>query len=486
MGIWDNTARNVSCAEKTFTSVGTREVRDTHAVGTKEIPRLNLKNSLNSRRNFRAPVSIEEKVGLNGVQGRDGLDSSTVADAKTTTIKEVPLDQSDVKVGFSCYQRDVEVISDPTVETKNGVDELAERHPPVSLEKNVNLSGTQRVYGLDDSFISKVSTTDSTPERITTDEMSSTRAEESPTEKDVISDLFEKTEKEEGACTEEGDADTLAAVAKEIPMADAESTKIEDSAREADVANDSSTETSPRKHRTTDADKDPSLLPLDATDDEKAKRFYNAAAMLEEDEDAKFSDGSIWTEKACLCTALTLNPNFGSAYYNLGVCLGEDEQVSLFGFDDWNNKKLWIRAIDCDPDSRCEWWTLAENLEDGATVHFDHDGRSPWERHRLLMRCITFAKDEKITMGRTEECSLQDVYLRAIEADPTFAYAYARLGKSLQPGQRVTLPDGAEVTADELLAKAVAMNPYSLENFSKLDTPLEAVGEEDEEEEEFD
>jgi hypothetical protein len=228
------------------------------------------------------------------------------------------------------------------------------------------------------------------------------------------------------------------------------------------MAKKSSTDTATNKHRTLDPDKDPSLLPPDATDKEKAEFFYNAAAMLEKDEDAKFSDGTIWTERACLCAALAFNPNLGPAYHDLGVSLKYDEKISLFGHE-WSNKMMWIRAIDCNPLSRLGWWTLSEHMEDGDTICFEHNNGGPWDRHRILMRCINFAKGEKITMKSTEECPMQDVYLRAIQIDPTFSYAYARLAQSLQPCERITLPNGTQVCADELFALAQEMNPYSLQ-----------------------
>jgi hypothetical protein len=411
----------------------------------------------------------------------DQRDVKVISDPSGKKKKEVDefAEQNEIKVLFSFYQRDVEVISDPSAKTKKEVDKLAERYrSSMVIEEKVNLNGVQG--GAD----SEVSTIDSTPDRTTADAMSTSRAVESATDEEVdeAAQLVPpEVEEEVGEFAGEAGADSTAEVATEIHVADVEEV-VEDSTREANVAQDSSTEAVPRRHRITDADKDPSLLPPDAPDNEKAKRFYNAAAVLEEDEDAMFSDGTIWTERQCLCTAVTLNPNFGSAYYNLGACLKGGEQISLIGFDGWCNKKLWIRAIDCDPDSRCEWWTLAEDLEDGGEVHFDHDDGSPWDRHRLLLRCITFAKGEKITMGGAEECSLQDVYLRAIEADPTFAFAYARLGKCLPPGERITLPDGAEVTADQLLAKAAVIDPHSLEGNVRLEPCLEAVREESDDE----
>jgi endonuclease YncB( thermonuclease family) len=162
-----------------------------------------------AKRYCSSPLCTVESVNLNGIQGKDGLDRSSPANRKIMMAK----DQREIKVIFSFFQRSVEAISKPSLEIEKAVSESAERYSssPVSIEDKVNLSGVQGRDGLDTSFVSEVSTTDSTPEHATTDAKNVSRSEESSPSVASI-----------------GDGDTIAVATKEIPQAEAQTMTMEE------------------------------------------------------------------------------------------------------------------------------------------------------------------------------------------------------------------------------------------------------------------
>lgn len=232
-------------------------------------------------------------------------------------------------------------------------------------------------------------------------------------------------------------------------------------------------------------DKDPFMLSADATDEDKAKRFYNAGCILEEGKKARFSDDSLWSERELYIKAIELKPNFADPFHNLGACLDKGESVRLPGSsDDWNQQALYITAITFSSKNALYWLNLAISLnpQDNVTLH---DG-SLWDQRMLLLKSLelddneadvfyhlakTYEIDdtERLKFPDGREWTEQDLYKKAIDLDSKHAEAYHDLGNKLAEDETVTLKHGKTFTKFELLAMAHELD-------SNLEEDTGAVG----------
>lgn len=229
-------------------------------------------------------------------------------------------------------------------------------------------------------------------------------------------------------------------------------------------------------------DKDPFMLPLGATNDEKAKRYYNAGCILGEGKQAKFSDGSVWSERELYLKAVELKPNFADAFGNLATDLAEGETICLPGdTQEWNEQQLYLMAIQCDHKNALHWNNLALVLKSGEEVLFP--GGGAWDRRMLLLKSLELSQSEAETyyqLAKTykdddteslkfadgREWTEQDLYMMAIDLDSKHAEAYHALGKTLDEGEQIKLKNGKKYTKEQLLAKAQELDPDQFGNDS--------------------
>jgi len=223
-------------------------------------------------------------------------------------------------------------------------------------------------------------------------------------------------------------------------------------------------------------DKDPFMLPKDATNEDKAKRYYNAGATLTEAEQkAKFSDGSLWSERELYLKAIELKPDFADPFHNLGTCLEDGETIRLPGSDvDFNQQALYITAISFNATNNLYWLNLSISInpQDRVTLH---DG-SIWDERMLLLKSLELSDKEPDTfyhLAKTyevdctqrlkfpdgREWTAQDLYKKVLDLDSKHALAYHELGNTLEGDEKVTLNNGKTFTKEELLATALELDP---------------------------
>lgn len=259
---------------------------------------------------------------------------------------------------------------------------------------------------------------------------------------------------------------------------------------------------------------DPFKLPADATDERKAKCYFNAG-VLSDSSKAKFSDGSILTEKECYVKSIELKPDFADPYGNLATCLEKGETVEFNGMT-WNEQALYIRAIELSPTDALFYTNLAGSitpadrvqLSDGSTwdnrllllksVELDDknpdalhalgktfsvdnlqqmkfaDGRI-WSEKDLYVMCLDLdsqyhwvyvdladklmTKDEKVVLKDGTEFVAIELYKKGIEADSDIARGYLGLTRFMEPNEEITLSEGCTQTREEILAKAQELDP---------------------------
>jgi len=236
-------------------------------------------------------------------------------------------------------------------------------------------------------------------------------------------------------------------------------------------------------------DKDPFKLAADATDEEKARCYYNAGCILEEGKEAKFSDGSLWSERNLYLKAIELKPDFALPFGNLATCLETGEKVS-FQDSEWTEQALYIRAIELDPTPGMYWMNLACAITPVDRVQL-HDG-SIWDQRMLLVKSLelddkdpealyqlakTYQVDntEKMTFPDGREWTEQDLYIKVLELDSNYAWAYHDLGAKLTAckDEKVVLKNGTELTAKDLFIKTIELDPENPSGYHGLSKLLE-------------
>lgn len=237
-------------------------------------------------------------------------------------------------------------------------------------------------------------------------------------------------------------------------------------------------------------DKDPFKLPADATDEDKAKCYYNAGCILEEGKQAKFSDGSLWSERNLYLKAIELKPDFALPFGNLATCLEAGEKVGLPSLSgEWCEQALYIRAIELDPSNAMYWMNLAIAITPVDRVRL-HDG-SCWDQRMLLVKSLeldekepetlyqlakTYAFDGTVSLKFADgrDFMEQDLYIKVLELDEKYSWAYHDLGAKLRgPDEKVVLKNGTELTAQELFIKTIELDPENSSGYSSLAKILE-------------
>lgn len=235
-------------------------------------------------------------------------------------------------------------------------------------------------------------------------------------------------------------------------------------------------------------DKDPFVLPKDATAEDKAKRFYNAGVILDENQQAKFSDGSVWSERELYLKAIELKKDFADPFHNLGACLDAGETIRLPGSDvDWTQQALYITAISLvtgtnrNQQEALYWMNLSISINAQDRVTFP-DG-SVWDERMLLIKSLelsdkdpdafyhlakTYQVDntERLKFPDGRDWTVQDLYKKVLDLDSKYALAYYELSKSVEEGEQVTLNDGKKFSSKELLETAMKLDPDLIDDVS--------------------
>lgn len=175
--------------------------------------------------------------------------------------------------------------------------------------------------------------------------------------------------------------------------------------------------------------------------------------------------------------AIDLDPENSDAYYNIALTLSNGEHVVLFDGIVMTQADLYLKAIHCEV-AKAKQMRLGNVLQPGGPMlansrammmnHFvcmiDKDGWSA-VGYVCLGHLLTSHADVKLLDGRSMK--QMDLFLKALKCDPedSIGCIYFDLGRSLSEGQKVKLFDATEYDARKLFITGLSKNLKKIETY---------------------
>lgn len=184
--------------------------------------------------------------------------------------------------------------------------------------------------------------------------------------------------------------------------------------------------------------------------------------------------------------AFFLEPNNRIVYINAARILGLEERCVLPNGDlILGSQQLFLHALSLDPKDPKPYIVMADKLEAGATIAVPHQ-KERLNAKQLLATAISldpadstlylnlalrldFAETVQLADGKA--VVLQDLLLKAIDLNPTNIHALSNLVVSML-GQKVTLLNGKTYTKLELAQHTLSLEPSRWEHYYNVATNM--------------
>jgi tetratricopeptide (TPR) repeat protein len=219
------------------------------------------------------------------------------------------------------------------------------------------------------------------------------------------------------------------------------------------------------------------------------RRAVGLVALARAQRNVPLSDGRTLSERELYLEALTLDPNMAIAFNNLGGDLSRTERIKLPDGRMLGRQELYMEALRCSNTHAAAYCNLASSLAEGEAIVLPSGQRM--NEMELYLEAIRMSQDgpegiastmnslgvamrstDRVSMPDGREMTKQMVLLEGLRHDERNFRLYFNLALGLTADASVTLPDGRTLTKRELYMETLVHNPDDSFAYNNLGTLL--------------